>query len=139
MARSSFHETAPVGPTAQPDFLNAAVTIETSLPPGELLGALLAIEAAHGRNRSAGERWGPRTLDLDLLLYGTAVISAAGLTIPHPRLHERAFVLEPLAEIASETLIPTLGTTVRGALDMLSHGPPPAGTRPDPLAGRPDE
>lgn len=137
LARSSFHETSPVGPTAQPDFLNAAATLETSLPPAELLAALLAIEAAHGRDRSTGERWGPRTLDLDLLLYGTAAFSTEGLTVPHPRLHERAFVLEPLAEIAGQTLIPTRGTTVRGALDMLSRGAPPTGSRPNHLAGPP--
>ncbi len=110
LAASSIHETDPVGPVTQGRFLNAAAAIDTSLPPRELLDRLLAIEQSRGRDRSAEQRWGPRTLDLDLLLYGSLVINEPGLVIPHPRLHERRFVLEPLAEIAAETLVPGYST-----------------------------
>jgi 2-amino-4-hydroxy-6-hydroxymethyldihydropteridine diphosphokinase len=99
IAVSSFRDTDPVGPiTEQPRFLNAAVAVDTSLPARALLEQLLLIEAELGRVRE-GPRGGPRTLDLDLLLYGDERIDEAGLTVPHPRLHERAFVLEPLAEL----------------------------------------
>ena len=96
---SSFRETAPVGPVLdQPPFLNGAVELETSLAPRELLGRLLEIEASFGRTRE-GPAGGPRTLDLDLLLYGEERIDEPGLQVPHPRLHERDFVLQPLAEL----------------------------------------
>ncbi|MET0548466.1 MAG: 2-amino-4-hydroxy-6-hydroxymethyldihydropteridine diphosphokinase [Xanthomonas sp.] len=94
----------------QPDFINAAALVTTTLPAPDLLQALLALEARHGRQRLPGERWGPRTLDLDLLLYAQAVIDLPGLQVPHPFLHERAFVLLPLAEIAAEAAIPGHGT-----------------------------
>jgi 2-amino-4-hydroxy-6-hydroxymethyldihydropteridine diphosphokinase len=103
-------ETEPVGP-AQPAYLNAAVELETALPARELLARLLAIEREAGRARGA-ERFGPRTLDLDLLLYGDETIDEPGLVVPHPRLAERAFVLEPLAEIAGALCHPRLGASI---------------------------
>jgi 2-amino-4-hydroxy-6-hydroxymethyldihydropteridine diphosphokinase len=99
VAVSSFRETDPVGPvTDQPRFLNGAVAVETSLEARELLELLLRVEADHGRTRE-GPQGGPRTLDLDLLVHGDERVDEPGLTIPHPRLHERPFVLEPLAEL----------------------------------------
>ena len=107
VAVSTLRETDPVGITDQPRFLNGVAALETRLAPRELLDVLLAVERLLGRER--GQRWGPRTIDLDLLLYGDDVIDEAGLTIPHPRLHERRFVLEPLAELAPELVIPGRG------------------------------
>lgn len=106
-ARSSLYRTAPVGYAEQPDFVNAVARLRTRLAPEELLAHLLAIERAHGRTRSS--RNAPRTLDLDLLLYGAAVIDREGITVPHPRMHERAFVLAPLAEIDAHSTIPGHG------------------------------
>lgn len=97
------------GMAAQPDFLNAAALLETELPARDLLDALLAIERAHGRDRASETRWGPRTLDLDLLLYGGEIIDEPGLRVPHPHLHERAFALRPMLEIAPEVSIPGHG------------------------------
>ncbi len=105
---SSLRETEPVGITDQPAFVNGAVAMETSLPPRELLDALLRVERELGRMRT-GERWGPRTIDLDLLLYAGEVVDEPGLTVPHPRLHERRFALEPLAELEPELEIPGRG------------------------------
>jgi 2-amino-4-hydroxy-6-hydroxymethyldihydropteridine diphosphokinase len=99
VAVSSFSETDPTGYLDQPRFVNAVAAVETSLAPRELLDRLLAIEAALGRRRD-GPRQGPRTIDLDLLLYGDEVVDEPGLQVPHPRLHERRFALEPLAELA---------------------------------------
>lgn len=107
VARASLYRSAPVGKLDQPDFVNSVAALDTALPPRQLLDALLAIEARHGRVR--GERNAPRTLDLDLLLYGEQRIEDAALTLPHPRLHERAFVLLPLAEIDAETCVPGRG------------------------------
>jgi len=112
---SSARETEPVGNPDQPRFLNAAVTIRTGLPPAALLTALLEIEQAHARVRVPGARWGPRTLDLDLLLFGEEIVRLPGLTLPHPRLHERAFVLDPLAEIAPDWMVPGRGVSVAQA------------------------
>lgn len=107
------------GRVEQPDFVNAVAAIDTALAPRELLDALLGVERAHGRERDAdAQRWGPRTLDLDLLLYGDAVIDEPGLHVPHPHLHERAFVLVPLCEIAPEVVIPGIGRA-QAALDAL--------------------
>jgi 2-amino-4-hydroxy-6-hydroxymethyldihydropteridine diphosphokinase len=105
--RSSLYRTAPVGYLDQPDFINAVARIETALDPHRLLAALLEIESRYGRVRSV--RNAPRTLDLDVLLYGDRVLDEQGLSIPHPRMHERAFVLVPLAEIAPEVVIPGRG------------------------------
>lgn len=112
-------ETEPVGPPGQGPYLNAACLLRTERTPRDLLDALLAIELAHGRDRSGGQRWGPRTLDLDLLLFGSRVIDEPGLTVPHPRLHERLFVLEPLAQIAPDLVVPTLCATVACLLERL--------------------
>ena len=106
-ARSSFYRTSPVGLLEQPDFINAVASVRTTLKPLALLAALLAIENRHGRRRSI--RNAPRTLDLDLLLYGEQVLGQDGLSLPHPRLHERAFVLAPLAEIAPDAMVPGRG------------------------------
>jgi 2-amino-4-hydroxy-6-hydroxymethyldihydropteridine diphosphokinase len=92
----------------QPRFLNAAAELETTLPPGELLDRMLAVERALGRERT-GLRFGPRTIDLDLLLYGDETIDAPGLLVPHPRLHERRFALEPLAELDPDLELPGHG------------------------------
>jgi 2-amino-4-hydroxy-6-hydroxymethyldihydropteridine diphosphokinase len=100
---SSVYRSAAVGPGQQPDYLNAVALLSTRLAPDALLDALLGIEQAQGRERS--ERWGPRTLDLDLLLYGDRKIRSARLTVPHPRMHERDFVLYPLREISNTNLI----------------------------------
>lgn len=117
--RSSYYRTAPVGDPDQPDFLNAVVELETGLDPLALLGAMQGIENALGRTREPGRRWGPRTIDLDLLLFGRQVVCEQDLNVPHPRMGERAFVLEPLAELAPGLEIPGLGrlAEVRARLD----------------------
>ena len=109
VAVSTLRETEPVGYLDQPSFLNGAAQLETALPPRELLERLLEIESRLGRVRGAGPRFGLRTIDLDLLLYGDEIIDEPGLTVPHPRLWERRFVLEPLAELAPGLDIPGLG------------------------------
>jgi len=108
VAVSSIRETDPVGFAAQPRFLNAAVALDTELEPRALLEFLMAVERELGRTRD-GPRFGPRTIDLDLLLYGDEVVDEPGLTVPHPRLHERRFVLEPLAELDDELTVPEKG------------------------------
>jgi 2-amino-4-hydroxy-6-hydroxymethyldihydropteridine diphosphokinase len=108
VAVSDLRETAPVGPVVQGSFLNGAVQLETSLRPRALLGRLLAVENRLGRVRV--ERWGPRTVDLDLLLYGDETIDEPGLAVPHPRLHERRFALEPLLDLDPALEIPRLGS-----------------------------
>ena len=105
---SSFRETDPVGYVDQPQFLNAAVVLDTELPPRALLHRLLEIERTMGRTRE-GTRFGPRTIDLDVLLYGELQIDEPGLTVPHPRLHERRFALEPLAELDRSLVVPGHG------------------------------
>ena len=106
---SRLYRTPAWGRTEQPDFINAVALVETALPARDLLDALLAIERAFGRIRLDGERWGPRTLDLDLLLYADAVIDEPGLRVPHPHLHERAFALLPLLDAWPEAAIPGIG------------------------------
>lgn len=112
VAVSSFHETDPVGDADQPRFLNAAAHLATSRSPRDLLEVLLGVERELGRVRRPAERWGPRTIDLDLLLMGDLVVEEPGLTLPHPRMHERAFVLEPLAEIAAGVVHPVLKRSI---------------------------
>jgi len=104
---SSLYRSAPIGYTGQPDFVNAVAEVETALAPRALLAELLAIEAGFGRRREFANA--PRTLDLDLLLYGDAVITEPGLAVPHPRMHQRAFVLAPLVEIAGAIVVPGKG------------------------------
>ncbi|MFM1903379.1 MAG: hypothetical protein RLZZ440_1279 [Planctomycetota bacterium] len=119
VAVSRFRETRPIGgPAEQGAFLNGACLIETDLPPADLLGALFAVENTLARRRE--ERWGPRTIDLDLLLYDQLVVESPELTLPHPRMATRRFVLEPCAEIAGELPVPLAGCTVRELLDNIS-------------------
>jgi 2-amino-4-hydroxy-6-hydroxymethyldihydropteridine diphosphokinase len=115
---SRLRETEPVGVVDQPPFLNAAVALETTLSPWELLDVMLRIEQDLGRVRD-DRRWGPRTIDLDLLVYADEVVDEPGLRVPHPRLHERRFALEPLADLEPELDIPGLGK-VSDALSKLN-------------------
>jgi len=108
VAVSRLRETEPVGVLDQPRFLNGAAALETTLAPRELLDVLLRIEQELGRTRD-GMRWGPRTVDLDLLVYADELVDEPGLRVPHPRLRERRFALEPLAELDPELVIPELG------------------------------
>lgn len=117
---SASYRTAPVGgPEGQRDYLNGAAELSTELGAHALLARLQEIELEFGRRREQEERWGPRTLDLDLLLYGDLVLADVTLELPHPRLEERRFVLEPLAEIAPELVLPRSGRRVREALAEL--------------------
>lgn len=113
-ARSSDYATPPWGVEDQPPFVNLCIAVETTLTPHALLERALAVERALGRDRARERRWGPRTIDIDILAYDNLTLSAPGLTLPHPRLFERAFVLVPLAEIAPERVI--AGIHVREAL-----------------------
>jgi 2-amino-4-hydroxy-6-hydroxymethyldihydropteridine diphosphokinase len=133
-AVSSLYDTAPVGREDQPRFLNAVAEVTTGLEPEALLGELLAIEDRCGRIRRGV--WGPRTLDLDLLIYDDVEVSSDTLTLPHPRLAERAFVLVPLAEIAPEVVVPGLGVDVSALLSALGdrvRGARRIGGPPSPL------
>lgn len=120
---SPLYRTPPWGLTDQPDFVNAAAALETTLAPRELLDRLLAVERAFGRIRApdGSDRWGPRRLDLDVLLYGESVIDVPGLRVPHPRLHERAFALVPLLDVAPDAVIPGIGPA-RDALAVMATG-----------------
>jgi 2-amino-4-hydroxy-6-hydroxymethyldihydropteridine diphosphokinase len=119
-AVSSFYETEPVEFTAQPWFLNCAVKLNTEKMPKQLLNAVLDIEKEMGRKRL--KKKGPRTIDIDILLFGNSVIDTKGLTVPHPAMHERRFVLEPLAEIAPEVRHPVFKRTARELRDALPPG-----------------
>ena len=120
VAVSSFYETEPVELTAQPWFLNGAVALDTEKMPRQLLAGLLAVEQQMGRRRV--QKKGPRTIDIDILLFGSSVVETKGLTIPHPAMHQRRFVLEPLAEIAPEARHPVFKRTVRELRDALPAG-----------------
>jgi 2-amino-4-hydroxy-6-hydroxymethyldihydropteridine diphosphokinase len=128
VAVSRLYATAPVGPQNQPDYVNAVARLETSLTPSDLLAALLGIEATQGRCRD-GTRWGPRTLDLDLLLYGQTRLNLPGLHLPHPQICHRAFVLVPLADLAP----PDLEIPGQGVLSDLLRDCPGDGVRPLPV------
>lgn len=118
-AVSSFYDTEPVGFLDQPRFLNGALLLETELEPVTLLRELLVVERTMGRDRVGAVAKGPRVIDLDLLLYGGVVMESAELTLPHPEMPSRRFVLEPLAEIAAGMVHPVLGVTVGEMLDRL--------------------
>jgi 2-amino-4-hydroxy-6-hydroxymethyldihydropteridine diphosphokinase len=119
VATSSFYRTPPLGPQDQPDYLNAAVALETNLSPDVLLDHTQRIELKHGRVRKA-ERWGPRTLDLDIMLFGSEVISTPRLTVPHYDMKNRAFMLVPLLEIAPQCAFPD-GQRIANVLETLSR------------------
>lgn len=112
---SRLYRTPAWGRTDQPDFVNAVAMLETALTAREMLDAMLDIEHAAGRDRTEDDRWGPRTLDLDLLLFGNETVDEPGLRVPHPHLHERGFVLVPLVEVAPDAMIPGIGSA-RAAL-----------------------
>ena len=119
LRQSSLYRTPAWGPVPQPDYINAVCLLETRLGAGELLAGLLDIERAFGRVRL--ERWGPRSLDLDILMYGDAVIDVPGLRVPHPHLHERAFMLVPMLEVDPQVASPAIGSA-RDALAALASG-----------------
>ena len=124
---SALRETEPWGPVEQPSYLNGAVALETDLDPRDLLDVLLDVERRFGRNRAMEVRWGPRTLDLDLLLHGDLVRDEPGLTLPHPRLHERRFVLEPLADLDPALVVPGRGTVAELLASLDARPAPPDG------------
>jgi len=121
LQHSRLYSSKPVGPGVQPDYVNAVAQVETALPPHELLDQLQGIETLHGRVRD-GQRWGPRTLDLDLLIYADLQLNDARLTLPHPEIMRRNFVLAPLVEIAPELLIPGQGAARQALQSVGSEG-----------------
>lgn len=137
-AVSTVYETAPVGPPPQGPYLNAVVRLRTPLAPRALLARLLAIEVAAGRVRD-GRRWSARSLDLDLLVYGELLLDEPGLCLPHPRLHERAFVLEPLCELAPRLVHPRLGASIAELARRVRDPKAVVAFRSDPSARAPRE
>ncbi|MEI6240709.1 MAG: 2-amino-4-hydroxy-6-hydroxymethyldihydropteridine diphosphokinase [Planctomycetia bacterium] len=137
LAASRPRETRPIGgPAGQPPFMNGAFLVDTEFAPDEMLGVLTAIENTLHRERQ--ERWGPRTIDLDLLLYDDLVIEQPGLTVPHPRMATRRFVLEPCAEIAPDFVHPVSGCSVRDLLDTISEDHPDVAVIGVPGSGAPE-
>jgi 2-amino-4-hydroxy-6-hydroxymethyldihydropteridine diphosphokinase len=130
LAHSRLYRSSPWGFVEQPDFINAAAAIETGLTPAELMQSLLEIERGLGRERD-GSRWGPRIIDLDLLLYGSTIIDEPGLRVPHPHLHQRAFVLLPLAEIAPQLIVPGRGSVAELLAGVDARGCRPLDSNPD--------
>lgn len=122
VAQSGFYQTPPWGGVEQPDFVNAVLEVETELDPQQLLDQLLVVERRHGRDRVDELRWGPRKLDCDILLYANRTLHTPSLTVPHPRMAQRAFVLVPLAELDDRLLIPGAGP-LRLLLDRLAPQP----------------
>jgi len=120
LAVSAYYETEPVEVTAQPWFLNCAVKLETEKMPRQLISAILSLEQSMGRQRRLNK--GPRTIDIDVLLFGSSIIKVPSLTVPHPRLHERRFVLEPLTEIAPDARHPVFKCSMRELRDALPAG-----------------
>jgi 2-amino-4-hydroxy-6-hydroxymethyldihydropteridine diphosphokinase len=120
VAVSSFYDTEPIETASQPWFLNCAVKLDTEKMPRQLIAAILALEQEMGRQRKQPK--GPRTIDIDVLLFGSSVIALPSLTIPHPKLHQRRFVLEPLAEIAPDARHPVFKRTIRELRDALAPG-----------------
>ena len=120
LARSSFYRSRPLGPNDQPDFINAVAKVRTTLSAHDLLAELFNIENRHGRKRD-GTKWGPRELDLDLLIYGDLMLSDSGLSLPHPRISERNFVLLPLLELDADVVVPGHGPAVE-LLNKLQDG-----------------
>ena len=120
VAVSSFYETEPVEVVAQPWFLNCVIKLQTETTPRQLLAGILAIEQKMGRERT--QKKGPRIIDIDILLFGNSIIHSQGLTVPHPAMHERRFVLEPLAEIAGELRHPVLKQTILELREALPKG-----------------
>jgi 2-amino-4-hydroxy-6-hydroxymethyldihydropteridine diphosphokinase len=121
VARAKLYGSQPVGPPGQPDYVNTAVEVETALAPHALLAALKSIERTLGRTPAV--RWGPRIIDLDLLLYGDAKIETPDLVVPHAELGRRRFVLAPLADLCPELVVPGLDRSVRALLDVLADDP----------------
>ena len=120
ISRSSFYKTEPIGEVQQDWFVNSAIKIKTNLSPTHLLSALLNIESVMGRTRE--EKWGPRLIDLDLLFYGNLILRKKGLTLPHPEILKRKFVLIPMSEIAENLVHPTLKKTIKTLLQESSDG-----------------
>lgn len=122
VAQAPFYRTEPVGLYEQPWYINSVIALESHLEPQALLRTLLALETEFGRNRHLEERWGPRHLDLDLLFHGDRIVNTRALCLPHPRLHQRRFVLRPLCDVAPHFIHPVFGKTVDTLLQEVNDG-----------------